>query len=89
MLLSKRSFLLIFIFGTPRGGKRTTTPLVYAPVLEPYCVCQVSPETSEEETSEDEGVGMYTNDLSEEERSEPDTVDLSEGEESDPDPNYD
>ena len=32
---------------------------------------------------------MYTNDLSEEERSEPDTVDLSEGEESDPDPNYD
>ena len=27
VLLSKRSFLLIFIFGTPRGGKRTTTPL--------------------------------------------------------------
>jgi len=32
VLLSKRSFLLIFIFGTPRGGKRTTTPLRYTPV---------------------------------------------------------
>jgi len=32
VLLSKRSFLLIFIFGTPRGGKRTPTPLRYTPV---------------------------------------------------------